>query len=143
MPPRAASGLESLRNPQHAKQRPHKVTGLRNYAFLSVSLILGAPAGVAGTSSSSSSIGTIGGLVASGDGPWEPAKPSEAPGRSEFAPPGEKMLSDPDPDPAPKVKLLPVPVGDVAGGDAAEAVGRGGVPWLNSAQRGHLRFVSG
>ena len=85
-------------------------------------------------------MGTIGGLVARGDGPWEPGK---SPGRSEFAPPGEKRLSDPDPDPAPKLKLLPVPVGDVAGGDAAEGVGRGGVPWLNSAQRGHLRFVSG
>ena len=101
-------------------------------------MILGAPEGVAGTSSSSSSIGTIGGLVASGEGPWEPGKLNEGPARSELDAPGENNASDPPP----RLKLLLVPVGDVAGGEDAEAVGSGGVPWLNSAQRGHLRFVS-
>ncbi len=99
-----------------------------------MSLSFGAPDGVAGTSSSSSSIGTIGGLVASGEGPCVPAK---GPGRSELEAPGENRLSDPEPN----VKL-PLPVGDVAGGLVAEGVGSGGAPWLNSAQRGHLRLVS-
>ena len=114
-------------------------------------MILGAPEGVGGTSSSSSSsIGIIGGLVASGDGPCAPAN---APGRSEpplLLPdaPGENRLSGPPPPPVPGRAKLPLPdaaVGDAAGGLAAppvEGVGSGGVPWLNSAQRGHLRFVS-
>ncbi len=103
-----------------------------------MSLIFGAPEGVAGISSSSSSIGTIGGLVASGEGPCVPANPSVLPGRRELEEaPGENRLSELEPKPKP-----PVPVGEVAGGLDAEAVGSGGVPWLNSAQRGHLRFVS-
>ena len=90
---------------------------------MSVNFNLGAPEGVAGTSSSSSSIGTIGGLVASGEGPCEPANPSAVPGRRELEAPGENKLSDPEPKPKD-----PVPVGDVAGGLAAEGVGNGGVP---------------
>lgn len=81
----------------------------------------------------------IGGLMARGEGPCansgfggrNPPEDDDAP--------GENRLSGP---------LLKVNVGDVAGGLPA-VLGPGvgaaaaGLPELNSAQRGHLRLVSG
>ena len=59
--------------------------------------------------------------------------------------PGEYSESDAGVPPLPSVKALAdvEAVGDVAGGLVAEGVGIGGVPELNSANRGHFRFVSG
>lgn len=80
----------------------------------------------------SSSIGITGGLVANGDG--------TAVGN----PKDERLL--PPAAGGPRLKPRFVNPGAVGGGGlVAEAVGvRGGgiVPLLNSAQRGHLRFVS-
>ena len=106
------------------------------------SLSLGTDGDIIGSSSSSSSPSASapavrGGLIASGEGPC--ASKPEAPGALSVL------------EPAPGVKrVLPAPnavvsVGDVAlaGGLDAEAAGvRGGAPELNSAQRGHFRFVS-
>lgn len=75
--------------------------------------------------------------MASGDGPWLPKFKDGFGGRREFDPPAENKLSELPPNPTP-----PDPVGEVAGGLEAEAVGRGGTPELNSAQRGHFRLVS-
>lgn len=104
---------------------------------LSVSLIFGADAveeeGVPGANTLllSSSIASIGGLVANGDGTAAGNPNDERP----LPPTGGPRL---------KPKFVnPEVVG--GGGLVAEAEGvRGGgtVPLLNSAQRGHLRFVS-
>ena len=91
-------------------------------------MIFGAADGVGGTSSSSSSsmpsssIAVTGGDIANGDGPCD-------------------IIAFAGKSPPPP----PPPGGDVAGGLVAEAppgVGMGGLPELNSAQRGHFRFVS-
>lgn len=127
----------TVQSDQKKSQRSPQCVRHQTYDFLSISLIFGAPEGVAGTSSSSSSssAGIIGGLVASGDGP---CVPGNGPGRNEPDAPGEYRLSCAPPNENPPDVL----VGDVAGGDDADGVGSGGVPWLNSAQRGHFRFVS-
>ncbi len=106
-------------------------------------MILGAE--VDGVDGASSSIAITGGLVAKGDGPWAARLDAAfVGGRRRGFPgevgevPGEKSVSEPLPNPKPAVDA----VGDVAGGLEAVGVGMGGVPELNSAQRGHLRFVS-
>ena len=90
-----------------------------NHVRLSVSLILGAePDGVEGMTSSS--MADMGGLVASGEG-----TAAGCPKTFEVA------------------RLNPI-LGKAAGGCGLETDGVvGAVPLLNSAQRGHLRFVSG
>lgn len=86
----------------------------------SVSLILGAALGV----DSMSSIADTGGLVASGDG-TAALNPKDA-----FC---DGLLKPLNPD----------PLGVAGGGlDADGVTGTGGAPLLNSAHRGHLRFVS-
>lgn len=78
----------------------------------------------------SSSTAVTGGLIARGEGPCDIMAFAGC------SPPGALGENKPPPPPG----------GDVAGGLVAElvpAAGIGGVPELNSAQRGHLRFVSG
>lgn len=91
------------------------------------------------SSSSSFTAAITGGLVANGDGPWPIAVtggrrrddgPGVAPGENNASEDGKPPPADVD------------PVGEVAGGLVAELVGIGGEPELNSAKRGHLRFVS-
>jgi len=93
---------------------------------LRVSLIFGAEEdGVEGMASSSSIIAVMGGLVARGDG-TATGCPKAEPGR-------------------PKPLRLEGRVAEGGGGLAIEPVGvgpDGAVPLLNSAQRGHFRFVS-
>jgi hypothetical protein len=87
--------------------------------------------------SSGSSIGTIGGLVARGDGaggakePCRSADDSDGPSTSSLLP-----YPNPGPDDGPAN-------GELADGLVADGVSGGGAfGELNSAQRGHFRFVS-
>lgn len=92
-------------------------TSIKLRYLLSVSLIFGA----AGTSPSAA---TTGGLVASGEGTWSELlcpKPSEL---LRLGVNGGGLPADAD-------------------AEAVAGVAGGCVPELNSAQRGHLRFVSG
>jgi len=93
-----------------------------NYVLLSINLILGAePLGVPGMASRSSSMADMGGLVAKGDG--------TAAGNPNAAAEGPRLK--------PRLGRFAV----VGGGLVAEPDGVGAVPLLNSAQRGHFRFV--
>lgn len=119
----------------HPLPNRFQYTFLYLYPRFSVNLIFGAEAaeeeGVPG--GLSSSIDITGGLVAKGDG-------------TALGNPKDDRLPLPPAFGGPRLKPKLVNPGAVGGGGlVAEAVGvRGGgiVPLLNSAQRGHLRFVS-
>lgn len=110
---------------------------LYTYVFLSVSFNLGPDRDGVEGDGSSSSIAITGGLVARGEGPWLPSPKDWFGGRREPEAPGENKASELDENPNP-----PEALGDAAGGLIAAAVGKGALPELNSAHRGHFRLVS-